>query len=87
MTDPKISIVLPIYNQVDHIAGLLVEYSRALDAFGFGYELLPVINGVRRDESLSVCQSIQEKYPAVALCALMRGVGSCCAARASRGSW
>ena len=46
MTDPKISIVLPIYNQADHIAGLLVENSRALDAFGFGYELLPVINGV-----------------------------------------
>lgn len=65
MTDPKISIVLPIYNQADHIAGLLVEYSRALDAFGFGYELLPVINGVRRDDSLSVCQSIQEKYPTV----------------------
>ncbi len=69
MSNLKLSVVLPVYNQADHIGGVLTDYVRALSAFGFAYELLPVVNGPRKDDSLHVCQAFQRDNPSIrALC-------------------
>ena len=60
-----VSVVLPVYNQADHIQRVLEEYLAALKTFHLNYELLPVINGRRRDNSLEICQAMQEKFPCI----------------------
>jgi glycosyltransferase involved in cell wall biosynthesis len=59
------SVVLPIYNQADHIETVLLEYIAALTRLDFPTELLPVINGPRRDRSLEICRSLEEKHPSI----------------------
>lgn len=59
------SVVLPVYNQADHIQSVLEEYISALQRVHFAYELLPVINGPRRDKSLDICRSLQQRYPQI----------------------
>lgn len=64
-----VSIVLPVYNQAAHIGETLAEYADALDRLPIPYELLPVVNGPRRDRSLEVCREVQARRPSVrALC-------------------
>jgi glycosyltransferase involved in cell wall biosynthesis len=74
------SIVLPVYNQADHIQSVLEEYISALGRLDFSYELLPVINGPRRDRSLEICKSLERLFPAIrTLCVDRPGWG--CAVR------
>jgi glycosyltransferase involved in cell wall biosynthesis len=61
---PRVSIVLPVYNQADHIATLLKEYQTALDRVLSNYEIILVINGCT-DSSLTVCRKISESDPRV----------------------
>lgn len=65
MTASFASIVLPVYNQEHHIREVLEEYIRGLQRLHIPYELLPVINGPRRDRSLEVCQQLQSKFSCV----------------------
>jgi glycosyltransferase involved in cell wall biosynthesis len=70
------SIVLPIYNQADHIRGVIEDYLPLLDRMHVPYELLPVINGPRRDRSLEICREIEERHPGVrTLCIDQTGWG------------
>ena len=70
------SIVLPVYNQAEHIQSVLEEYISALGRLDFGYELLPVINGPRRDQSLEICKSLEQSFPAIrTLCVDRTGWG------------
>lgn len=62
MNSALASIVLPVYNQETHIKQVLEEYVTALQRLHIRYELLPVINGPRRDRSLEVCQELQTKF-------------------------
>jgi len=55
------SVVLPVYNQADHIETVLREYLKALDRLDFPTEILPVINGPRRDKSLEICRSLEQQ--------------------------
>lgn len=57
------SVVLPVYNQAEHIGSVLDEYVSVLDRLPFPYELVPVINGPRRDHSLEVCR--QRTHPGI----------------------
>jgi glycosyltransferase involved in cell wall biosynthesis len=59
------SVVLPVHNQADHIETVLLEYIAALTRLDFPIEILPVINGPRRDQSLEICRSLQEKHPSI----------------------
>jgi glycosyltransferase involved in cell wall biosynthesis len=59
------SVVLPVYNQADHIGNVLVEYVRALERLPFPTELLPVVNGPRRDQSLEICRSLEKQHPSI----------------------
>jgi len=56
------SIILPVYNQETHVREVLEEYVGSLQRLHIPYELLPVINGPRRDRSLEVCQDLQAKF-------------------------
>lgn len=59
------SLILPVYNQADHIGKALLEYLGVLGGLDFPCELIPVINGRRHDRSLEICQDLAEKYPEV----------------------
>lgn len=59
------SVVLPVYNQAGHIADVLEGYIADLERLDFPCELLPVINGPRKDDSLGVCKALEARYPAI----------------------
>jgi len=68
-----VSVILPVYNQADHIAELLEEYAAGLRNTPLQYELLPVINGPRRDNSMDVCRSLEARLPCVRTLCLDEG--------------
>lgn len=64
MADALISIILPVYNQADHIELIVDEYEAVLGRIPNPHELILVVNG-SRDQSLDVCRALDAKYPAV----------------------
>ncbi len=64
MSDHLISVVLPVYNQADHIAEIIEEYVTVVSRIPDPVEFLLVVNGCR-DNSLEVCNKLAEKYPCV----------------------
>jgi glycosyltransferase involved in cell wall biosynthesis len=56
------SVVLPVYNQAEHIETVLREYLSAVERLDFPVEILPVINGPRRDNSLEICRQLEHEY-------------------------
>ncbi|MEM8805934.1 MAG: glycosyltransferase [Cyanobacteria bacterium P01_G01_bin.38] len=61
MSPDLISIILPVYNQADHISQVVREYETALEKIPHPHELLLVVNGCR-DRSLEVCQALAQQY-------------------------
>lgn len=59
-----ISIVLPVYNQADHIEQIVDEYEKFLPRIPNPHELILVVNG-SRDRSLEICQALEQKYAGV----------------------
>jgi glycosyltransferase involved in cell wall biosynthesis len=59
------SVILPVHNQEDHIRSVLEDYVKALARLDFAYELVPVVNGARRDKSLEICREMQQQYPEI----------------------
>lgn len=59
------SIVLPIYNQEGHVQALLEEYATDLQRLHIAFELLPVVNGPRRDRSLQICREMESTFPCI----------------------
>lgn len=64
MSEHLLSIILPVYNQADHIQAVVAEYEAGLLHLPYGHELLLVVNGCR-DNSHAVCQSLAAIYPPV----------------------
>ncbi len=64
MTKHLISIVLPVYNQADHIGDIIQEYNDALIKIQVAYEIILVVNGCR-DNSLEVCLSLAEQQESI----------------------
>lgn len=64
-----ISIILPVYNQADHIGGIVEEYEAALARIPTPHETLLVTNACR-DDSVAVCRALAEK------CASVRAMNS-----------
>jgi len=56
------SVILPVYNQADHIEEVLEGYIAELARLNIEYELLPVVNGPRRDDSLKICKALEARY-------------------------
>ncbi len=59
------SIVLPVYNQAAHIQEVIEGYIVSLQQAPLTLEVLPVINGPRRDNSLEVCRGLESRFPCV----------------------
>ncbi len=64
MADSLVSIILPVYNQEDHIASIVREYLPVLDRLPLKYELLLVTNNCR-DRSPELCRELAAQYSAV----------------------
>ena len=54
---PRWSVVLPVYNQADHLRQVVAGYRQILTGLGDSYELLLVPNGCR-DESERICDEL-----------------------------
>jgi glycosyltransferase involved in cell wall biosynthesis len=67
------SVILPVSNQADHIESVLLEHLAALQRLPFPTELLPVVNGPRRDQSLEICRSLQQKHDSIRTLCLDQG--------------
>ena len=64
MTASLISVILPVYNQADHVEHVVDEYEKALARLPRAHELVLVVNG-STDPSLEVCRSLEEKLDTV----------------------
>jgi undecaprenyl-phosphate 4-deoxy-4-formamido-L-arabinose transferase len=64
MTTSLISVVLPVYNQADHVELMIREYETALARLPVPYELVIVVNG-STDESLEVCRRLESQLDSV----------------------
>jgi glycosyltransferase involved in cell wall biosynthesis len=64
MTDRLISVVLPVYNQADHIKATVEEYEKALASVPTPHELILVVNACR-DNSLEVCKELERAHKSV----------------------
>jgi glycosyltransferase involved in cell wall biosynthesis len=66
------SIVLPVHNQADHIAGVVAGYVDVLDRLEWPYELVLVTNGCT-DDSVPVCAELSERLDPVRTIDLAEG--------------
>lgn len=64
VAEPGTSLILPVYNQADHIGAIVDTYIDVLDRLGASYELILVTNACR-DESPAVCRGLAERHPQV----------------------
>jgi glycosyltransferase involved in cell wall biosynthesis len=70
-----VTVVLPCYNEQDHVVAELERISAALDASGYRYELL-VIDDASTDGTLDVLQAAARDYPQMRLLPFHRNGGS-----------
>ena len=83
----KISVVLPVHNQADHIAAIVESYRDALGQIGEPYEIVLVLNGCR-DDSLAVCEALAQSFAEIRVIADPRagwGLAVKAGLRAARG--
>jgi glycosyltransferase involved in cell wall biosynthesis len=64
MTQPLISIILPVYNQADHIGSVVHLYEQALSKIAYPYEFILIPNGCR-DNSLEICSKLAEQNQSI----------------------
>jgi polyisoprenyl-phosphate glycosyltransferase len=72
---PKVTIVLPCYNEQAHVMLELERITDAMDASGYSYELL-AIDDASTDNTLAVLKSALEKFPQMRLMPFRRNGGS-----------
>ena len=70
-----VTVVLPCYNEQDHVLLEIARVSRALDESEFSYELL-VIDDASTDNTLEVLQKAQSEYPNMRLEPFQRNGGT-----------
>src|SRR5262245_14469176 len=64
MIQPTFSLVLPVYNQADHIGEVVEQYGAVLERTPSKYEIVLVPNGCR-DSSVAVCEALARDRPDV----------------------
>lgn len=68
-----VSIVIPVYNQADHIADVVSAYVANLrNRLSISFEIVVVCNNCR-DRSVEICRNLCVAYPEVKLITLERG--------------
>ncbi len=61
---PRISIVIPVYNEQAILHAAVVDLRERLAPFGWSYEIILAENG-SRDETLVIAAELHQKYPEV----------------------
>jgi polyisoprenyl-phosphate glycosyltransferase len=79
-----VTIVLPCYNEQEHVMAEIERISASMDASGFTYELL-VIDDKSTDNTLAVLQQALPKFPNMRLMPFRRNGGSGTARRIGTG--
>lgn len=64
MSETVLSIIIPVYNQADHVEQIVHEYEEALAKIPQSHELILVTNGCR-DTSPELCRALSERYTSV----------------------
>lgn len=72
MSDGLISIILPVYNQADHIEEIVEGYLDVLSRVHSPFEIVLVVNG-SRDASWEICQRLTERWSCVRALHSQRG--------------
>ncbi len=72
---PYVTIVLPCYNEQDHVMLELERITAAMDASGYTYELL-CIDDKSTDATLEVLREAQQRFPQMRLMPFRRNGGS-----------
>ncbi len=67
-----VSIILPVYNQADHIERIVDEYREVLDRLPVPYELILVTNACK-DNSKEVCGSLANQNDNILWCNINQG--------------
>jgi glycosyltransferase involved in cell wall biosynthesis len=75
LTAPTVSVVLPCYNEQDHVVAELERITAALDASDLSYELL-AIDDASTDGTLAVLRENAPRFPHVQVIAFRRNGGS-----------
>ena len=70
-----VTVVLPCFNEQDHVVEELQRISAAMDASGYTYELL-VIDDKSTDNTLAVLRSVLPRFPHMRLMPFRRNGGS-----------
>src|SRR5580658_4149389 len=60
-TDPRISIVIPIYNEQGILHAAVVDVRERLKPFGWNYEIILAENG-SRDDTVRIAEELSAKY-------------------------
>jgi len=74
-TDLLATIVLPCFNEQDHVVQEIERISDAMDASGYSYELL-VIDDASTDDTLEVVRAAAPRFPHLRLMPFRRNGGS-----------
>jgi glycosyltransferase involved in cell wall biosynthesis len=64
MTEPEISIVIPVYNEEAILHAAVVDLRERLAPLGWSYEVVLAENG-SRDATVEIARELGEKYPEV----------------------
>jgi glycosyltransferase involved in cell wall biosynthesis len=64
MDDPHVSVILPVYNQADHVEHIVDSYLAALDNLKQSIEIILVVNA-SSDGSLERCQALANSCPSL----------------------
>ena len=80
---PHVTVVLPCYNEQDHVMAEIERISEAMDASGYSYELL-AIDDKSTDNTLARLREAEATYPQLRVMAFRRNGGSGTARRIAR---
>ena len=72
---PKVTVVLPCFNEQDHVLQEIERITAAMDASGYTYELL-CIDDASTDNTLAVLKEALDRFPRMRLMPFQRNGGS-----------
>jgi polyisoprenyl-phosphate glycosyltransferase len=73
--DPYVSIILPCYNEADHVVAEVERICEAMDASGYSYELL-AYDDASTDETLARLYEAAPRFPRLRIVPFQRNGGS-----------
>ena len=74
-SDPYVSIILPCYNEQDHVTAEVERICAAMDASGYSYELL-AYDDASTDETLARLREAAPRFPQLQIVSFHRNGGS-----------